>query len=127
MELKMELKQELNADEDGTRILQLLKLLALHESEWKQCVRFDSDNYTRILVRLYHGGDAAESDTESAAQLAYLRAVDFTMSTLTALSSRSTLPAVHTVQQHRCAVAMVSQQQACYLRGFAPFDKHPTP
>ena len=65
-----ELKQELNADEDGTRILQLLKLLALHESEWKQCVRFDSDNYTRILVRLCHGGDAAESDTESAAQLA---------------------------------------------------------
>ena len=40
---------------------------------------------------------------QSAAQLAYLRAVDFTMSTLTALSSRSTLPAVHTVQRRRCA------------------------
>ena len=47
-----ELKPELGEDKDGTRVLQLLKRLALHESEWKQCVRFDSDSYTRTLVAL---------------------------------------------------------------------------
>jgi predicted metal-dependent enzyme (double-stranded beta helix superfamily) len=48
----MELKPQLSEDQDGQRVLQLLKRLALHESEWRQCVVFDSDNYTRTLVAL---------------------------------------------------------------------------
>lgn len=47
-----ELQAQLSEDQDGQRVLQLLKRLALHESEWRQCVRFDSDTYTRILLAL---------------------------------------------------------------------------
>ena len=69
--------------------------------------RYSAARGTRMSRQ--RGEGKGRPQCQSAAQLAYLRAVDFTMSTLTALSSRSTLPAVHTVQQRLCAVAMVSQ------------------
>lgn len=47
-----ELKDQLSEDQDGQQVLQLLKRLTLHDSEWSQFVRFDSDTYTRTLLAL---------------------------------------------------------------------------
>ena len=55
-------------------------------------------------------GGKGKPQCQSAAQLAYLRASDFAVTSLSPLSSCSTPLFVHTVQQRLCAVAMVSQQ-----------------
>ena len=70
--------------------------------------RYSAARGTRMSRQ--RGEGKGRHQCQSAAQLAYLRASDFALTSLSPLSSCPTLPAVHTVQQRRCAVAMVSQQ-----------------